>query len=244
MIINTISSKPNGRVYLYARISTPHQSIERQIRNGLSVFPNAIVVKETFTGTKMERPEWNKLYRTVSSGDTIIFDSVSRMSRTSSEGIEIYFELYEKGIELIFLNESYINTSVYREALANSIQTTGNEIADLYIEATNKVIRILAKEQIKKAFDQAQKEVDDLHERTRQGMETARLNGKQIGQKKGAVLHIKKKEPSKEKILKYSRDFYGYLTDIDCIKLIQINRNTYYKYKKELKEELGRPGGR
>ena len=46
----------------------------------------------------------------------------------------------------------------------------------------------LAKEQIRLAFDQAEKEVEDLHQRTREGIQTARLNGKQIGQRQGAKL--------------------------------------------------------
>ena len=43
----------------------------------------------------------------------------------------------------------------------------------------------LAKEQIRLAFIQAQKEVDDLRQRTKEGIETARRDGKQIVQKKG-----------------------------------------------------------
>lgn len=39
----------------------------------------------------------------------------------------------------------------------------------------------LAEKQIKIAFDQAQKEVDDLRQRTIEGLETARLSGKQLG---------------------------------------------------------------
>ncbi len=34
-------------------------------------------------------------------GDTIIFDSVSRMSRDSEEGYNLYEELFDKGIELV-----------------------------------------------------------------------------------------------------------------------------------------------
>ena len=74
----------------------------------------------------------------------------------------------------------------------------------------------------------------DLHQRTREGIEIARLNGKQIGQKPGNKLHIKKEGPAKEKIKKYSKDFEGTPSDVECMKLIGISRNTYYKYKKEL----------
>ena len=86
-------------------------------------------------------------------------------------------------------------------------------------------------------FQQVQKEVDDLHQRTREGLMTARLNGKQIGQTPGRKLNIKKSAPCKEQIKKYSRDFDGTLTDAECIKLIGIARNTYYKYKREMRED-------
>jgi len=121
---------------------------------------------------------------------------------------------------------------------------TGNAATDNFvssvISALNQYTIDLAKEQIRLAFAQAQKEVDDLHQRTREGILTARLNGKQIGQTPGRKLTIKKSAPCKEQIKKYSRDFDGTLTDADCIKLIGIARNTYYKYKRELREELTR----
>ena len=93
---------------------------------------------------------------------------------------------------------------------------------------------MLAEKQIIKAFEQSEKEVSDLRQRTREGIETARLNGKQIGQQSGRKLNIKKKAPAMEKIRQYSRDFDGDLNDRDTIKLVGLSRNTYYKYKKEL----------
>ena len=89
---------------------------------------------------------------------------------------------------------------------------------------------------IRIAFEQAEKEVQDLHQRTREGIETARLNGKQIGQRLGAKLNVKKEAPAKEKILKYSKDFNGSLDDRACIKVVGVSRNTFYKYKKELRD--------
>lgn len=69
-----------------------------------------------------------------------------------------------------------------------------------------------------------------------EGIITARLAGKQIGQKKGTKLTTKKSIETKEIILKHSRDFNGTLTDGEVIKLAAIDRKTFYKYKKELKE--------
>lgn len=50
-----------------------------------------------------------------------------------------------------------------------------------------------------RAFDQSEKEVQDLHQRIREGIETTRLNGKQIGQKKGKMLKVKKKVKNKKR---------------------------------------------
>jgi hypothetical protein len=70
-----------------------------------------------------------------------------------------------------------------------------------------------------------------------EGIETTRLNGKQIGKPKGTGKETKKSKEKKALILKYSIDFNGDLNDIDVMKLTELSRNTYYKYKKELKSE-------
>jgi len=59
---------------------------------------------------------------------------------------------------------------------------------------------------------------------------------KQIGQKAGAKFNVKKAEPAKAIIRKYSKDFEGTLDDVQVMKLAGVARNTYYKYKRELKE--------
>lgn len=224
-----------NKVYGYARISTRKQSLERQARNIKSVYPSAVIVEETYTGTSIDRKEWNKLLRRVDSGDVIVFDSVSRMSRNAQEGFDIYEELYGRGVELVFLKEPHINTETYKNALENNIKMTGTNV-DFILEGINKYLFTLAKEQIRLAFEQAEKEVKDLQQRTREGIETARLNGKQIGTPLGAKLTTKKSITAKELIQKHSKDFSGNLSDAEVIKLAGISRNSYYKYKRELRQ--------
>ena len=233
-----MESKDN-RVYGYARISTQKQSIDRQITNISKAYPNVEkIYAETYTGTKLyERKEFTKLLRRVKEGDTIVFDSVSRMSRNADDGITLYLDLYKKGINLVFLKEPQINTDTYKSALQTNIQMTGDDV-DIILQAVNTYLVRLATRQIKIAFDQAQKEVDDLHQRSVEGVKNARMKGKQIGQKQGATLHVKKKEPAKAVILKHSKDFYGTLGDTETMKLAGISRNTYYKYKAELAAEV------
>lgn len=221
--------------YGYCRKSRAKQNIERQIRNIKQEYPQAIIVQEAFTGTTMDRREWNKLFKTVQAADTIVFDSVSRMSRNAEEGYTAYEELFEKGVELVFLKEPHINTATFKGVLEHSVPLTGTNV-DFILEGINKYLLALAKEQIRLAFEQSQKEVDDLHQRTKEGLATARLNGKQIGLKKGTKLITKKSIAAKELIRKHSQDFNGTLTDAECMKLIGLARNTYYKYKRELKD--------
>lgn len=223
-------------IYGYCRISTKQQSIDRQIRNIKAEYDIAVIVSEQYSGTTTNRPEWNKLYKKVKEGDTVVFDSVSRMSRNADEGFALYEELFNRGIELVFLKEPHINTSTYKQALQNNVSLTGTNV-DFILEGVNKYLLALAKEQIRIAFEQSEKEVEDLHQRTREGIATARLNGKQIGQKKGAKLVTKKSVDAKKQIQKYSKDFEGHLTDAECMKMIGLARNTYYKYKRELKAE-------
>lgn len=231
--------------YGYCRISTPNQNIERQVRNIKKLYPNAHIVKEVYTGTKFQgRKEFDKILRLIKDDDTIIFDSVSRMSRTADEGFEQYKELFNQNINLVFLKEPHINTATYKQAIDNQISITmnsGDEATDdlmkAIIEALNKYIFALAERQIRLAFEQSEKEVADLHQRTKEGMETARLNGKRIGQPKGAKLVTKKSVEAKEQIIKYSKDFQGTLDDAECMKLVGVARGTYYKYKRELKAD-------
>ena len=97
----------------------------------------------------------------------------------------------------------------------------------------------LAEEQIKAAFDQAEKEVTDLHSRISQGIREAKKNGTPIGLSKGTSLTTKKSIDCKAIIKKHSVDFGGSLEDPDVIKLCGCSRNSYYKYKKEIKSKLG-----
>ena len=191
------------KVYGYCRISTKTQNIERQHRNILGLYPNAIIIDEVYTGTKIHtRKELNKLLNIINKGDTIIFDSISRMSRDSEEGFELYEKLYNKGINLIFIKEPYINTETYKNALDNNIEMT-NTTVDYILEGINKYLLALAKEQIKFAFIQSEKEVKDLKQRTKEGIEIARRNGKQVGQTKGTKLITKKSIKAKEQIQRF-----------------------------------------
>jgi DNA invertase Pin-like site-specific DNA recombinase len=228
--------KITNRQYGYARVSTGKQNIERQVRNIQAMFPNAVIVREVYTGTKFQgRKELDKILNTVVEGDTIIFDSVSRMSRNADEGFALYEELFKRGINLVFLKEPHINTETYKKAMTNQVAMTGDKV-DFILEGVNRYLMELAKEQIRIAFEQSEKEVADLHQRTKEGIETARLNGKQIGHAVGTTYETSKAKEAKRIIVKHNKSFGGSLSDDETIKQAQISRKTFYKYKRELRE--------
>lgn len=223
-------------IYGYCRISTKKQSIDRQIRNIKQYSSEAIIITEAYTGTTSNRPQFQKLLNTVKPNDTIIFDSVSRMSRNAKEGFQLYKKLYDNNINLVFLKEPHIDTATYKASIPQLPQLN-DEIIQPILDGIQQSLMNLAQQQIILAFQQSEKEVEDLRQRTKEGLITAKLNGSQIGQPKGAKLTTKKSLEIKPQILKYSKSFNGSLTDTDTIKLLQIDRKTYYKYKKELKAE-------
>lgn len=230
-----------GKIYGYCRVSTPRQKIERQISNIKDKYPEAEIFQDKWSGRTMERKGWESLMREVKTNPscTIVFDEVSRMSRDAEEGFKVYEELMDQGTQLVFLKEPYINTSVYKESLEGTIAMTGNEIADIYIDATNRLLKLLAKKQIEAAFESAQREVDFLRKRTSEGIRIAKEHGRQVGAVPGKKLVTKKSLRCKPEIKRLARDFNGTNTDKEVIQILGIDRGTYYRYKKELIEEEG-----
>lgn len=242
------------KVYGYTRVSTMRQSIKRQIANIKAIYPDAKIVTDKYTGRKLDRPGWVKLYKTVKAGDVIVFDEVSRMSRDAAEGFETYKELFNRGVTLKFIKEPQMDTDIFKAAMEKRIDAikSGNEIYDKcigsIIEAFNQLLMDLAERQIKLAFEQSQKEVDFLSQRTREGLRevkerNARIEAgdedgeiKQVGNNKGVKLTTKKSIAAKARIRELSSDFEGTLEDTDVIKLVGVSRNTYYKYKREMRE--------
>ena len=256
----------NKGVFLaYARVSTKTQSLNRQILNIQSEFPQVkTIFQDQYTGTTLERPGFNDLLKEVekllAKRDTpiIIFDEISRMSRQEEEGYNLYWELFDKGCKLIFLKQRTLDTDNIQETI--KLATTGNEIADVYIEATNKVLKILSRQQIRAAFASSEKEASFLRARTKDGIIAKKKKLQAMGmaydggRPQGAHIITTKQKKVMELIRQYSKDFNGHLDDKDTLELINsklsndrelfgkekksCSRNSYYKYKKILKSSL------
>lgn len=244
-------NKMTGRVYGYGRVSTPKQNLERQIRNIKCDYPDAIIITDKYTGTQMDRPGWVHLLKILRSGDRIVFDSVSRMSRNAAEGFEQYKELMERGVSLVFLKEHHVDTDELIAQKQKMIQIevdSGDAANDTLIngmvDLLNQYMMLKAERDIELAFEQANKEVDDLHQRVKEGLAVARSKGTRIGGVPGKH-RSSKKEAAMPVIRRESKEFGGTLTDVKCLALlkgmgISLDQKTYYKYKKEIREEISR----
>ena len=133
---------------------------------------------------------------------------------------------------------AYIEKKAAEEKQQKKLEKIKDEYLKKVKETEDEYLMALAKEQIKLAFEQSEKEVADLHQRTREGLLTARLNGKQVGRKKGIGFETKKSKAAKEKIRIHCKAFGGTLDDMECMKLTGRARNTYYKYKRQIRADL------
>lgn len=243
--------KENEEIIGICRKSRANQNIERQVRNILNKYPNARIIKITCSGAKViGYKDFEKVIKEIKENKKnknykLVFDSASRMSRDSEGGCELYEDLFNHNVSIEFLKEPQINTDVFRKTLNNQIELqakTGNEATDklinTVIQALNDYTIALAKEQIKKVFDEAETELKNIHQRTSEGLLTAKLNGKRVGTPKGTKLTTKKSIEAKEIIIKHYKVFgNGTLNATETMKLAGIDKNTFYKYKRELLEE-------
>lgn len=230
----------------YARVSTPNQKLQRQIENLKSAYPNIIIIAETYSGKTENRPKWQKLLRQCRSGivGKLVFDEVSRFSRNAEEAIKEYKELYNLGIEMEFLKEPHINSSVYRQASSRQInidtsnmdKDTANLINSV-VDGLNDYLFTIAEKQIYLAFEHAQKERELLSKRTSEGLRQAKLMGKQVGRRKGQIIKTKKEKKAKRIIQKYYKEFGGELSATECYRIANITKSTFYRYLKDLKKE-------
>lgn len=231
-------------VYGYVRVSTMQQKTKRQIDNIKAHSLGAIIYEEKQTGTNIESREvFRALLKKLKPGDTVVFDSVSRMSRNETEGYSLYMDLMNKDISLVFLKEPHIDTAEFKRRTEKQIANikTGNDNIDTLINTIIDAIMQYAednlKDDIRLAFQQAQKERDDLVQRVIEGKaKSDKHQGRPMGSlNKGSqkAMHIRKV------IKEQSKDFDGRFSDAKIMReyLPTVARGTYYKYKKELKTQ-------
>ena len=231
--------------YGYVRVSTMQQKTQRQIDNIKSFDTDAIIYEEKQSGKDIEnRAVFRKLLDKVKSGDVIVFDEVSRMSRDASEGYDLYMRLMEQDISLVFLKERHIDTDEYKRRTQRHIEKilSGNKSIDKFmntmVDALKELERDNLKDNIRLAFQQAEHERQFLIKRVTEGKARSE---KPQGRPEGSHnIKTDKADHIKKVIREQSKDFDGKFSDAKIMReyLKGIARNTYYKYKKDLVNQV------
>lgn len=136
----------------YARVSTNDQNLDRQL-DLLKEQGCDTIYQEKLTGTKTNRPEFQRMLSSLRDGDTLIVESFSRLSRSTKDLLETVEALTAKGVNLISLKEQLDTTS-----------------------ATGKLMLTMLS-----ALSQFERDI--IAERTREGLKAARARGRKGGRK-------------------------------------------------------------
>ena len=185
---------------------------------------SALVIKKDYPDAEVldERggssSEWERILFYLRKGDILVFESVLYMGDNEDAFIEAYFELISRGVQLIFIKEHFIDTDIYR---------------DIYHDTC----RAFMERQLRSVYSRVREVAEDRSRRSKESIKKAKSEGKQVGQKTGVSLKIKKSEQAKRFILEHSRDFGGVMNDVECMQAAHVSRMTFYKYKRELKED-------
>ena len=243
----------------YARVSTlkQKQGIRRQIEAIKKEFSDATIIQEEYTGTTSDRPKWSSLMKNLKDGDVLILESVSRMSRNAREGYADYTTLYDRGVKIVFVSQHEVDTDVYRNALQKQIDLTvqtGDGAVDTCVNAilaaVDDLVLELRARQFEAAFQSSEDEVTEKDRNTAKGVQLAlkRYDEEELlglphkkmrpGRQTGAKIETAKAKEAKEVIRKHCKDFGGSLTDQETMKQAGVSRNSYFKYKRQIREEL------
>ena len=157
-----------------------------------------------------------------SPGDIIICNSVDDLVDYISNSItnvdlivDEYMKIYEKGIDLMFDHSVQCNSLF--------IKTLESKEQDFVSILRKCVLNYVGQKDIEMKY-------------RRKHVITAMNNGNKVGIKKGTKLTTKKSVQMKEEIRRQSKDFEGTLNDEELMKSLGISRNSFYKYKKEVRE--------
>ena len=193
---------------IYVRASTKDQDAERAL-DDLRAFAKTIQadVKEYIeneSGTKLERPVLNKLLDDSENGDTLLVESVDRLSRLSQSDFDVLKgRIKEKGLKLVVAD---LPTT---HMLINSTDTITSSILHL---VNNMLIDLLA--------TMARLDNDKRRERIKQGLE--RSGYKPTGKKANTAKHER---------IKQLLDT-GHMTKEEIAKAVDVGIATVYRVQK------------
>ncbi|MCA1024278.1 recombinase family protein [Halobacillus litoralis] len=121
--------------YGYARVSTALQDLETQI-NDLKEAGCELIYSEKVTGTRSDRPEFNKVLSVLDKGDTLTVTKLDRFARSAGDAIQIVRELFEKGIKVHILNMGLVENTPTGKLIFTIMSGFAEFERDMIVERT------------------------------------------------------------------------------------------------------------
>ncbi|EJR93293.1 recombinase family protein [Bacillus cereus] len=192
----------------YVRVSSKDQNEDRQIENMkcLGIEDRDIFIDKQ-PGKNMKRENYQMLKRLARTGDTIVFDSLTRLGRSMNDVLEEFRYYEQQRINLQFIKEPFINVNY-------SGQSTNDVIQQAVQKAT---LTILS------AF--AEKERNDIKQRQAEGIALAKKQGKHLGRPPVQI--------TEQFIEAYEAWQSGKITAVGAMRKYDIKRSSFYKLVKE-----------
>lgn len=127
-------------VYGYARVSTKYQasngnSLEAQ-EKALKEHGATVIYKDSFTGTKIDRPAFSELLEVLEAGDTLIVTKLDRFARSVSQASDTITKLLNKGVTINVLNLGVLSTDSVSQLLMNVLLSFAQFERDMIVERT------------------------------------------------------------------------------------------------------------
>lgn len=127
-------------IYGYARVSTVKQmkngnSIDEQKAKLIEAGAQEIII-DSYTGTKMERPNFTALLERLQPGDKLIVTKLDRFARTAVEGGAIVKALHEKGVTIHILNMGIADNTPMGRLMVTMLLAFAEFERDMIVERT------------------------------------------------------------------------------------------------------------
>ncbi|WP_448163666.1 recombinase family protein [Bacillus mobilis] len=121
--------------YGYARVSTLQQDLESQIQI-LEKEGCEEIYSEKFTGTSVDRPQFQELLSKLEPGDTLVVTKLDRLARNTKEGITIIEELFGKKVRVHVLNVGLMEDTTMGNFFLQTLLAVAEMERNLIVERT------------------------------------------------------------------------------------------------------------
>lgn len=151
-------------IYGYARVSTKGQARDG---NSLEAQTHALreagaieIYSDSFTGTRIERPEFDKLRNALLPGDTLIVTKLDRFARSASQGSQMIENLIRQGVTVHILNLGVMDNTPTGKLIRNIMLSFAEFERDMIVERTQEG-KAIAREKGIRVDGRPKKEIPD-----------------------------------------------------------------------------------